>query len=405
MPKFASIVSRIAGKGASAWDTHFKSMKAREAGEDVIILSVGDPDCTTPEPIIEAAVSALRQGDTHYTEILGRENLRMAVLGEIRPPEGLARTSYCPANVMITSGTQNAIFAASLLIAEAGDEVIALTPTYMTYEATLQLAGATLVRVDTPRETSFRLDADALEKAITEKTQAIAIATPNNPTGVVMHEDELRKIAELAIANDLWVIADEVYSAQTYETPHISIACLPGMAERTITCGSLSKSQAMTGWRLGWMIAPEKLIAHAANLGLAMLYGVPGFIQEAATVALTSERQSISEMLGIYRKRRDLIALQLTGLPGIELLKPEAGMFFLVDVSATGLDAGRFARALYESEKVSVLDGAAFGKPAANCIRLSFTAGEAELEEGCRRIQRFVKALGASEQEKERHAS
>ncbi len=405
MPKFASIVQRIAGEGASAWDTHAKAMKARDAGEDVIILSVGDPDFTTPEPIIEAAISALRQGDTHYTEILGREHLRRAALGEIRPPDGLDKPPYGPKNVMITCGTQNAIFAASLLIAEAEDEVIAFEPTYVTYEATLQLAGATLVRVDTPRETGFRLDADALQKAITAKTQAIAIATPNNPTGVVMREDELRKIAELAIVHDLWVIADEVYSAQTYETPHISIACLPGMAERTITCGSLSKSQAMTGWRLGWMIAPEKLITHAANLGLAMLYGVPGFIQEAAIVALTSERRSIGDMLGIYKKRRNLISRKLAGLPGIELLTPEAGMFFLVDVSATGLDAGSFVRALYESEKVSVLDGAAFGKPAANCIRLSFTAGEAELEEGCSRIRRFVESHVALDTGEERHAS
>jgi len=245
--------------------------------------------------------------------------------------------------------------------------------------------------VPTHRENGFRLDPAELKSAITPKTRAIAFANPNNPTGVVMSREELQAIADIALEHDLWVVADEVYAAQTFEKPHLSIAALPGMKERTITTGSLSKSQAMTGWRVGWIAGPEELIRHCNNLGLAMLYGVPGFIQRAAVTALTSARGEMSDMLETYRKRRDLVASKLSGLDGINVLVPEAGMFVLLDVSGTGMTAEAFAGELYASTGVSTLGAAPFGLPAEECIRLSFTTGEAELEEGCRRIIEFVR--------------
>ena len=207
-------------------------------------------------------------GDTHYTPIQGYPALRAAIAGELERVSGIDDYSLNVGhNVMVTAGTQNALFAASLLTCQEGDDVVALDPMYVTYEATWQIAGANLMRVPTPRENGFRLDVEALKKAVTPKTKAIVFANPNNPTGVVMTRTELEAIAEIAIANDTWVIADEVYAAQTFEKPHISIAALPGMKDRTITTGSLSKSQAMTGWRMGWICGPEKLIDHCLQSG------------------------------------------------------------------------------------------------------------------------------------------
>lgn len=398
MPDFSPLVERIAGKGSTAWDIHFRAFADEMAGKDVVIMSVGDPDFPTPEPIIDAAIAALRAGDTHYAQIPGRPSLRKVIAEEVMRVSGVPAASYTVTenNVMVLAGTQNALFASALCLLRPGDEIIALDPMYVTYEATWRAVGAEIVKAACPRETGFRPDIDAIREAVTEKTRAIVFANPNNPTGVVLDEDELEAIAEIAIEHDLWVIADEVYAAQTFEKPHHSIAALPGMAARTVTCGSLSKSQAMTGWRIGWIVGPEQLIRHCENLGLAMLYGIAGFIQTAAIEALTGSRGEMARMLEIYRRRRDRVAGLLGDIPGLAVLVPEAGMFVLVDVSATGLGAGEFAKRLYEAEGVSVLDGAAFGDPAAKCVRISFTASEERLAEGCRRIARFCAALALS---------
>ncbi|MGB7286353.1 MAG: aminotransferase class I/II-fold pyridoxal phosphate-dependent enzyme [Salaquimonas sp.] len=393
MPKFSSLVDRIAGEGSAAWNIHFRAKQDHADGKDVIIMSVGDPDFPTPAPIIEAAVMALRSGDTHYSEIVGRKKLREAIAAETMRVSGSSDYQVSHENVMVMAGTQNALFGAAQLLLEKGDEIIALDPMYVTYEGTWRSIDADIVRVATPRETNFRPDIAAIEAAITDKTKAIVYANPNNPTGVVLTLAELQAIADLAIKHDLWVIADEVYAAQTFEKPHFSIAALPGMAERTVTCSSLSKSQAMTGWRIGWMVAPVDMIYHCENLGLIMLYGVPGFIQEAAIEALTSSRSEIGRMLEIYRKRRNLTVRMLGQEEKVKVLTPEAGMFVLLDVADTGLTANAFSQMLYEAEGVSSLDGSAFGEPAGTCIRLSFTTGEDEIEEGCKRIKRFLKTL------------
>lgn len=393
MPLLSPLVERIAGREASAWDTHFAAMRAKLAGDDVIIMSVGDPDFATPLPIVETAVGALKNGDTHYSEILGRPKLREAVLSELQGAENDRLPGYTAANVMVTAGTQNALFTASLLTLTAGDEVLLLDPSYTTYTATFQVGGAAAIRVPARLEDGFRPDTDRIRAAITERTKAIAYASPNNPSGVMLERATLEAIASIAAEYDLWVIADEVYARQTFGKPHVSIACLPKMADRTITCGSLSKSHAMTGWRIGWMIAPDTIMVHAANIGLAMLYGVPGFIQEAAIEALGPSRHLIDNMVEIYRSRMDLVLSELSGIKGLKLVPPDAGMFVLADVTDTGMQAAAFASMLYSDEKVSVLDGAAFGHSTTGCIRISFASGEKELREGCRRIKRFCASL------------
>src|SRR5471032_3574140 len=246
--RFSPFVDRIAGHGVAAWDIHHAAYNAQREGVDVIILSVGDPDFATPDFITEAAVSALRAGDTHYTDIAGRPDLRQAIAA--RYAKRLGRELHAE-NVITVAGAQNALFVTSLCLLQAGDEVIVLDPMYVTYEATLKASGATLVRVPCSADSGFRLDAARLAKAITPRTRAIFFSNPNNPTGVMLNPQELQAIADLAIAHDLWVVVDEVYESLVFDGEYHSLAALPGMAERCIVIGSLSKSHAMTGWRIG----------------------------------------------------------------------------------------------------------------------------------------------------------
>eukprot|EP01132_Coremiostelium_polycephalum_P016029 gene16029-19309_t len=388
--RFSPFVERIAGQGVAAWDIHHAAFQASSKGEDIIILSVGDPDFATPSFITDAAVEALRQGDTHYTEIPGRPALRDAIAA--RYSQSLARPLDAE-NVITVAGAQNALFVTSLCLLQAGDEVIVLDPMYVTYEATLKASGATLVRVPCSADSGFRLDPALLAAAITPRTRAIFFSNPNNPTGVVLNPQELQVIADLAIEHELWVVVDEVYESLVFDGEYHSLAALPGMADRCIVIGSLSKSHAMTGWRIGWIVAAPAMVAHAETLVLSMLYGLPGFVMEAATAAVLAHDEVTQGMRETYRRRRDLVVAGLGGCPGIHVRAPQAGMFVLVDVRDTGLGSLDFAWRLFREAGVSVLDAAAFGEPAQGFVRLSFTLGEARLAEACERISRFVAKL------------
>ncbi len=388
--RFSPFVERIGGEGAQAWDLHIEASRAKASGRDVIVLSVGDPDLATPAPITAAAIRGLEDGDTHYADHTGRSALKAAIARDFAATSGLQVSAD---NVCVFAGAQNALFAASLCVATTGDEVIALEPMYVTYEATIRASGADLIRVTQPVATGFRPDPAAIAAGVTPRTRAIVITTPNNPTGVVMTADELAAIGEIAQQHDLWVVADEVYAKIIFDGGHISLASLPGMAERTVTISSLSKSHAMTGWRLGWAIAPEAMVAHMQNVTLCMLYGQPGFIQDAGVVALQTCGGAADDIRATFRHRRDLFVDLLAAVPGLQVLRPAAGMFAMIDVRATGLNGRAFARALYDTTGVATLDATAFGPSAAGFIRVSFVVGDDELREAADRIARFMADL------------
>ncbi|HEX3638177.1 MAG TPA: aminotransferase class I/II-fold pyridoxal phosphate-dependent enzyme [Paraburkholderia sp.] len=390
--RYSNLVERLQGRRTSAWEIHRVAQQALARGEDVIVLSVGDPDFATPAPIVERAVEALRGGDTHYSAVSGREPLRAAIAAEHTSATGCAVNT---ANVILTAGAQNGVFATSLCLLQAGDEVIVPEPMYLTYEACVRAAGATLVPVPVDPARAFHLDCDALEAAVTPRTQAIFFETPCNPTGVVMPRADLERIARIACEHDLWVLSDEVYAELTFEREHVSVAALPGMAERTVTLGSLSKSHAMAGWRVGWAIGPATLIEHMGRLALAMHYGLPGFIQQAALTALQNKAQVVAEMREIYRRRRDVVFERLHRVPGLRCLLPEAGMFMMVDVSGTDLDTVDFTWQLFRAQGVSLLDASAFGETANGFVRLGFVVEEASLIDACERIAAFVGGLRA----------
>ncbi|MCP3687889.1 MAG: aminotransferase class I/II-fold pyridoxal phosphate-dependent enzyme [Gammaproteobacteria bacterium] len=386
--KYSSLIDRVSGSTADVWDSHYAAAAAKRRGEDVIVLSVGDPDFDTPATVIDAAERALRSGDTHYTPITGINELRKCIANRHQQSSAQLVDEQ---NVTITSGAQNALFTVTQCICEQGDEVIVLQPMYVTYEATIQATGAKLVPVVLDVDSGFRLDADTLRQAITTKTRAIYFATPSNPTGITLKLDELQVIAELAIAHDLWVVADEVYSALVFDNEFHHIASLADMSERTVTIGSMSKSYAMSGWRLGWAIAPQELIGHMGKLALCMLYGLPGFIQQAGMHALLHCQSDMLAMRNTYLSRRDMLLDAFTAMPGLEPLKPDAGMFIMVDVRGTGLTAPEFVKQLYQHCGVSVLDASAFGASAAGFVRVSYTLNEQLLQEAMTRIEGFCK--------------
>lgn len=393
LPKLSSLVTRIGGNRVDAWNIHAQASAAAARGEDVIVLSVGDPEFAAPQTVIERAVTALRAGDTHYTTIIGRPALRERIA---RLHQATSGQSVDLSHVVVTSGAQNALFVASLCLCERGDEVLVPEPLYLTYEATVRASDATLVPVPVLPETGFRLDLDALRAAVTPRTRAIFLATPCNPTGVAMRRDELQAVANLAIAHDLWVVSDEVYGSLVYESEHVSIASLDGMAQRTVTISSLSKSHAMAGFRLGWAIAPAELARHMGNLLLCMTYGAPGFVQDAACQALDDYDTVTSTIRTIYRHRRDLVCGLLSDVPGLRCPVPEAGMFVLLDVRATGLTSSEVAWGLFRQTGVSVLDAQAFGPSAEGFLRMGLVVGDERLAEACRRIKVYARALQAN---------
>ena len=380
--KFSPLVNRIGGEGADAWRTHGEAAAARDRGEDVIILSIGDPDINAPDAVIERAVERLRSGDTHYTPARGRVPLREAIAKAHTERTGQPVQSE---NVLCLSGTQNALFVASLCLAGPGDEVITFDPLYPTYTATIEVSGARLVRA--PTGPGLRPDLAALESLVTPRTRAIFWATPNNPSGVILSEPELAAIGDIARRHDLWLVSDEVYAglAPGGKVPSLG-ATLP---DRVVTLGSLSKSHSMPGFRAGWLVGPRELAAHAESLSMCMLFGLPGFIQEAALTALSIAPEVERRLREFCDVRRERFAAGLEGVPNIRAFAPQAGMFLLLDVSDTGLSGYQFMRALYERRKISVLDGAAFGKQTAHFVRICFATEEATIDAACARIRQF----------------
>src|SRR5277367_3867369 len=386
--RYSPLVGRIAADGADAWLVHYEARAAQERGEDVILLSVGDPDLATPAPVLERAIERMRAGDTHYTPAPGREHLRVAIAAAHTARTGQPVESD---NVIFLAGAQNALFVASLCIAEPGDEVIALEPLYPSYPATLEVSGARMVRVAAPAARGFRVDLAALEAAITPRTRALFFATPNNPSGVILSGTDLAVIGDLARRHSLWVVADEVYAglAPGGRVPSLA-AELP---EQAVTINSLSKSHAMPGWRAGWLVGPRQLVIHAEAMAQCMLFGLPGFVQEAAVTALSVSDAAESRIREYCSVRRDFLLAGLDGVPGLKCLVPDAGMFMLVDVRGTGRSGYDFMCELYRTERVSVLDGGAFGKETSGFVRVCFAADEEVLREAIVRIRRFVATL------------
>ncbi|HVH73739.1 MAG TPA: pyridoxal phosphate-dependent aminotransferase [Stellaceae bacterium] len=390
--RFSPLTERIGGRGAGAWTVHIEARRRREAGEDVILLTVGDPDQPAPQSVIEATVAALRRGRTGYAGILGFPAVRAAIAARVERRSGRP----CAAdNVAVVPGAQGGLYCALQCLAGPGDEVIVGEPLYATYEAVVGASGAQLVAVPLRPERGFHPDLDAVTAAIGPKTRAIWINSPHNPTGAVMTREEVEGVAALCRRHDLWLVSDEVYEDLAFARPHASAWSLLDMAERTVVVSSLSKSHAVPAFRFGWIVGPPELSEHLFNLLLCMTYGSPAFIQDGALAALREDLPEVASLHADYEGRAALLSALLAHAPGCRATPPEGGMFVLLDVRGTGLGAGDFALQLLEREGVAVLPCDGFGPSAAGHVRIALSAPEERLEEAGERILRFTRALAA----------
>ncbi|MBS0374026.1 MAG: aminotransferase class I/II-fold pyridoxal phosphate-dependent enzyme [Proteobacteria bacterium] len=387
--RFGARTAAIATPGSRAWQVSDRAEARLAAGDDVIVLTVGDVDVPTPAHILAAVQRSLAAGRTHYAPIVGEPALREAVAARTNHRYG---TRYGSEQVVIFPGAQSALFSSIQCLAGPGEEVVVLEPFYATYEAVVAAAGAVPVAVSLRQGQAFGLDLAALERAVTPATRAVLLNTPNNPAGFVLGADEVGALARLCARLGLWLVCDEVYAEIAYARAHASPACEPAILDRLVLVDSLSKSHAMTGWRIGWAIGPPDLAAHLGRLAMASLFGSPTFIQDAAVAALTGPQDICAELRQLYRERSDALLHSLAGAPGLHIWAPQGGMFVLAEISATGLAADAFATRLLEEAGVAVVPGLAFGQSVADCIRLGLTQPAERLAEAGARIRRWLAA-------------
>ncbi|MFJ4348476.1 pyridoxal phosphate-dependent aminotransferase [Pseudomonas sp. NPDC089401] len=377
--RYSTLTQRIAGQAAAAWDIHYQAQALRREGREIILLTVGDPDFDTPPAIVEAAVRSLRRGDTHYSDVRGSLALRQAIARRSGPQVTVDQ-------VMVLPGAQCALYAACQCLFEGGDEVIVAEPTYVTYQGVLGACGARPVSVAASPEQGFRLDPQAVARAITSRTRGLLLNTPHNPTGAVISADDMAELARLCREHDLWLLCDQVYSGLLFDGQAADPAGLPGMAERCVLIDSLSKSHAMSGWRVGWVIGPPALMAHLAQLSVVMLFGLPEFVMQGACVALERDLPVVRRMREAFRERRDRVCAAFADCPGVRARRPAGGLFVMLDIRATGLGAQAFAQRLLLEEGVALLPGDAFGPSAAGHLRMGLVLAAGQLEEACRRV-------------------
>jgi aminotransferase len=358
--------------------------------DDVISLGIGEPDFTTPEPILEAGIEALRQGETHYTSNAGIYELREAISDLLEEKYGV---DYNPNNeVVVTVGVSEALYLALTAVINPGEEIIIPTPCFVSYQAEVLLAGGMPIEVPGSLVNKFQPEPGLIEAAITPKTKAIFIGFPNNPTGAVATRENLLAISRIAEKHDLLVISDEIYDSLVYGVEHVCFASLPGMKERTITLGGFSKSYAMTGWRVGYAAAPAEILEGLVRIHQYTVMSAPSISQLAALAAINHGADHVEEMRVKYDRRRLLIVSRLNEI-GLETFLPEGAFYAFPKITSTGLDDEEFAQKLLEEERVAVVPGSAFGAGGSGFVRCSYATKYEKIEAALERIEKFVKRI------------
>jgi len=358
--------------------------------KDVISLGIGEPDFTTPEPIVQAGIRSLERGETHYTSNFGIIELRRALADHFTQLYGL---HYNPeTEILITVGGSEALNLAAIALLNPGDEVIIPTPCFVAYQAAVIMAGGVAVEVPSRMENNFDFDPEEIRAAITPRTKAILIGFPNNLTGAVASRDNLLKIAKMAEEHDLIVISDEIYDRLVYGVKHTCFPMLPGMHDRTLLLGGFSKDYAMTGWRIGYAAGPEDLIKGLLRVHQYMVMSAPTMSQYAALEAIQKGDPYVQQMLAEYDRRRKLIVngLNQIGLPTFE---PKGAFYAFPKVSATGLDDETFCNRLLQDQRVAMVPGNSFGVGGEGFARCSYATSYELIEEALERIERFVRKI------------
>lgn len=368
-----------------------KATKMQQAGEKVIHMEIGRPDFDTPQKIKDAAYKSLENGNVFYTSNYGTPAIRKAIADWENKKN---HVDYDASNVLVTVGVGEATYAAMAAFLEDGDEVLVPNPVWLNYIHVPNSLGATPITYSLKEENNFQIDFEELESKITERTKMIVIVDPSNPTGGVFSEETLKKLADIAIKNDLLVISDEIYEQLTYDgTKHICIASLPGMKERTIKLGGFSKAYSMTGWRLGYMCAPEEVIKACVRVHQYTITCASSFVQEAAITALNDCDDDVEAMRKEYQRRKDYVVKALNEIDGISCNNPQGAFYIFMNIKELGKSSMEMAEYLLETAKVAMVPGSAFGSEGEGYIRLSYACSYEELVEACARIKDAVEAL------------
>src|SRR6266566_9533219 len=375
----------------SAFEVLAKARRLEAEGKHVVHLEIGEPDFATPDNIVEAGISAMQNGFTHYTPAAGILEARQAVAGFV---SRTLKIEVDASEVVLVPGSKNVLLFTLLSCIEPGDEVILPDPGYPAYASQVNFIGAVPKVVTLREETGFRMDLDELASLITPKTRMLIINTPQNPTGGVLTEEDIDFVCELAQEHDLLVVSDEIYSQLVYGFQHESPLSRPGMRERTVLMDGLSKSYAMTGWRLGYAVAPRELAAKLDTLMINSSSCAAAFTQIAAIEALGSpeSEHAVRRMVKVFEHRRDLVVDSLNEIPGVRCHRPQGSFYVFPNIEGTGFDEHDLSSRLLNEVGVAVLPGTAFGPAGKGFIRLAYTQSEDELKLGLERIKKFVAA-------------
>ncbi len=358
--------------------------------DDVISLGVGEPDFVTPWHIRKEGIESLKKGKTWYTANAGLKELRSEIGKYLERRIGV---KYGIDEILVTVGGSEAIDLAIRAIVEAGDEVIIPEPSFVCYTPITELAGGIPVAVTTKEENEFRLTAEELKAAISDKTKLLILPFPNNPTGAIMRRQDLEEIAEVLKGTDIMIISDEIYCELTYGEKHVSPAEIEGMRERTIIINGFSKAYAMTGWRMGYAAAPREILAVMTKIHQFGIMSAPTTAQFAAIEALKNGDDDILQMKGEYNIRRNLMLNELRRM-GLSCFEPKGAFYIFPNISSTGLSSEEFAERLLKEEHVAVVPGSAFGDSGEGFVRISYCYSTDHILEALRRIERFLKKIG-----------
>ncbi len=390
--RYAGITDRLADLGGEKWAVHNAARAKTAAGEDVIELTIGEPDIAVDPQLVDVCTASMRRGRTHYSNGRGEEGLLDALVEKYAP----RFPGITSANILCFPGTQTALYAVITALAGAGDGVLVGDPYYATYEGVVRAPGAILQPVPLNIEDGFIMRPADLERAITPASRVLLLNTPHNPTGSLLDRDTLVELGTLACKHDLWIVCDEVYEDLIFEGDFASPLEIGALRERTIVTSSISKTFAATGFRSGWAVGPEEFCTKLLPISETILFGNQPFIADMTEAALRGDFDTAARMRKSYAARAALISRELAGCASLKTGKVSGGMFIMIDVSGTGLDGEQFAWSLLETQGVAVMPGPSFGQNAQSLIRVALTVPDETLREAMRRIHAFADARAAA---------
>lgn len=393
-------ITGLNGGGSDGWSLFLKARAMKATGIDVTELTIGEHDISTDPSILDALHGAALNGHTGYAAISGTRELRAAIANRVTDRTGVPTH---PDNVLVTPGGQAALFAAHMAVCDPGDTGLFIDPYYATYPGTIRAAGAIPLPVAADPAQGFQPTPDALDRGVASATgtpRSLLINSPNNPTGVIYTADTLHGIAQTCLSRDLWLISDEVYDTQIWQGRHISPRTLPDMADRTLVIGSMSKSHAMTGSRVGWIVGPENAIAHMTDLSVNTTYGVPGYIQDAVLFALKEGAAFEEKIAAPFRRRRDIATRLLADTNAVSAVPSDGAMYIMLDIRATGLSGEGFAIQLLDRCRIAVMPGESFGTAAVGHVRVAMTVADDRFAAALSSLVGFAEELSLENRDK-----